>query len=81
MQQNGRLTFCDRCGTSVFSKVAGEGETDGGYTRWNKFEPLPEGWDYYHGIGTVCPDCSRKYKTLVDEFMNTDYAKSTKEGK
>lgn len=81
MEQKGKLTFCDRCGTSVFSKVVGEGEADGGFTRWNKFEPLPEGWDYHSGIGTVCPDCNRKYLTLIDEFMDTDYVKSKKEGK
>ena len=35
---NGRLATCDICGESVFLKCVGEGETVGGYTRWNKFE-------------------------------------------
>lgn len=66
---NGRLTICDRCGETIFSKCTGEGDTDGGYTRWNEFEPLPEGWEFHHKIGTMCPKCSDQYKILLDDFM------------
>jgi hypothetical protein len=41
---NGKLTICDRCGETNFRKCIGEGERDGGFTQWNKFEPSPEGW-------------------------------------
>lgn len=65
----GRLTICDRCGEKVFSQCNGEGETDGGFTRWNKFEPLPEGWEsHYNGIGMLCPKCNKEYKKLIEKF-------------
>lgn len=62
-QTNGRLTTCDICGATVFSACIGEGETDGGFTRWNKFEPLPEGWmhEWDIGLGYLCPTCSAKF--------------------
>ena len=38
----GKLVTCDRCGKNVFLKCIGEEETDGGYTKWNKFEDPPD---------------------------------------
>jgi hypothetical protein len=68
-QINGRLTICDRCGEQVFSKYTGEGVTDGGYTRWDKFENLPDGWEsHYDGIGMLCPKCNEEYKKLIENF-------------
>lgn len=67
---NGKLVTCDRCDKQVFLKCVGEGETDGGYTRWNKFEDFPEGWEYYFEVGRLCPDCNEKYKMLVNTFMS-----------
>ena len=64
----GKITICDRCGEQVFSKCIGEGETDGGFTRWNKFEPLPEGWEYHLMVGLLCPKCNAEYKSLVEKF-------------
>jgi hypothetical protein len=66
---NGRLTTCDRCGAMVFSKSTGEGETDGGYTRWNKFEQLPAGWKNTYDAGMLCPDCSAKYREMIKKFL------------
>ena len=43
-QAKGKLITCDICGAPVFLKTTGEGEADGGYTRWNEFEAFPEGW-------------------------------------
>ena len=78
----GRITTCDRCGAEVFSKCTGEGETDGGFTRWNKFEALPEGWglvavpilvgwtghgNVYNGYLQVCPDCHKLWDAVVLE--------------
>lgn len=68
-QVNGKLVTCDRCGAQVFLKCTGEGERDGGFTRWNKFEPFPEGWEVYHIVGLICPDCHSKYKTIISNFM------------
>lgn len=68
----GKLVTCDRCAANVFLKRTGEKETDGGYTRWNIFEPSPEGWEYHTGIGLLCPVCNGKYKALVNSFMTTE---------
>lgn len=67
MKANGRLIKCDRCGKETFCKANGEGELDGGYTRWNKFEDA-SGWSHELGIGDLCPDCTQKFKELKDNF-------------
>lgn len=67
---NGRLIICDRCGKTAFLACTGEGERDGGFTRWNKFEPAPEGWDYHSETGRLCPDCNKEYNILLENFKN-----------
>ena len=47
----GKYYICDRCGTTSFCEKIGEEETDGGFTRFNKFEEA-EGWT------TVYPEAS-----------------------
>lgn len=69
-EMNGKLIICDRCGETAFLKCAGEGELDGGYTRWNKFEPEPDGWDYHSEIGRLCPGCNQEYLQLLRIFKN-----------
>lgn len=86
---NGQITTCDRCGAQVFSKCTGEGEADGGFTRWNDFEKLPEGWglvavpnsigwvgngNAYNGYLQVCPTCHK----LWDEVVIEGYLKGTR---
>lgn len=66
---NGKLVSCDRCETKIFLKCTGEGERDGGFTRWNTFEPFPEGWEWHSEVGRLCPACNEKYKALVNTFM------------
>ena len=66
---NGQLLTCDRCKKQIFRKVTGEGERDGGFTRWNKFEDIPEGWTSPHTLGDLCPDCSIKWECLNNDFM------------
>jgi len=66
---NGKLCTCDRCGAQVFLKTTGDGEADGGFTRWNKFEPYPEGWKFYHDVGRVCPTCNEEYQHLLTDFL------------
>lgn len=83
---NGQFVICDRCGTQTFRKSIGEGEADGGYTRWNDFEPLPDGWDlvaipkgkvFLHGNAHndylfVCPKCHALWDTLINENFLRD---------
>ena len=72
-QVNGQLTTCERCGAQVFRKCVGEGEADGGYTRWNNFEPYPEGWNLVsvpkglsrHDCVRVCPACHKVWNQAV----------------
>lgn len=66
---NGKLVSCDRCGDTVFLKCIGEGETDGGFTRWNKFEPLHDGWTYCNGVGRLCPKCTEQFNKMLKNFI------------
>ena len=69
---NGRLVTCDRCGKSEFTKVTGEKETDGGFTRWSTFEPL---WDWgYVENKDLCPDCFKKWTKIKEDFLNAEKA-------
>lgn len=69
----GKLVTCDRCGATTFCKYIGQGNADGGYTIWDKFEPLPEGWGYSSAIhATLCPDCYFEYTSMVAKFMEVD---------
>lgn len=69
--RNGRLYSCDRCGETVFCPCTGEGETDGGYTRWNTFVTLPDGWKS-HSIGLLCPECNCALREWIDRIMGGD---------
>lgn len=76
---NGQMSICERCGAQIFRKCVGDGETDGGYTRWNKFEPYPEGWanlpiypfaeNRQDGYLLLCPTCTREYTRLMTKYM------------
>lgn len=69
--KNGRLYICDRCGKTEFCECTGEGERDGGYTRWNKFEPLPDGWGVASDskkLHNLCPECNKEYKKIINKF-------------
>lgn len=64
---NGRLVTCDICGESVFLKCIGEGETDGGYTRWNKFEEAV-GWSRHcYEYMDICPSCTERISNAVKD--------------
>lgn len=66
---NGRKDTCDRCKKEIFRKCTGEGEMDGGFTRWNNFEPMPPGWEWHVNIGLLCDECNEQYQRLIGEFM------------
>ena len=77
-QQKGRLQTCDRCPEWCFMKTTGDGDADGGYTRWNKFEAAPAGWAHVQvGIvesvrsvyATLCPKCSAEWQRINSIFM------------
>lgn len=70
-QINGRLVTCDRCGKTAFSKTVGDGELDGGFTRWNKFEPLPRGWGR-HKDKDLCPECNSEWNKIETDFLNRE---------
>lgn len=78
-ETKGMLCECDRCGAQVFRKTIGDGEADGGYTRWNKFEPYPEGWELVYIPNAVgkrsncimcCPACTALWNNILTrEFV------------
>lgn len=68
-RENGQLRTCDKCGKTIFLKSTGEGEADGGFTRWNKFEDAV-GWNWREGYKDLCPDCIKKYDELYNEFRD-----------
>ena len=68
-EQKGLLLSCTKCSITGFRKYIGEGERDGGYTRWDKFEPVPEGWLQETEFGYLCPNCAKTFKTLMTEFF------------
>ena len=69
-REKGQKVTCDRCKKEIFLKTIGDGETDGGYTRWNKFEDFPEGWYSHYEMGDLCPDCSKEWTKLKEDFKN-----------
>jgi hypothetical protein len=66
-RENGQYVICDRCGVSIFRKCTGDGEMDGGFTRWNKFETA-DGWSVDRG--DLCPSCTQKLKDIHNEFWS-----------
>ena len=71
-RRNGQLVTCDVCGAEAFRATTGDGEADGGYTRWNEFEPMPEGWGSHLGVVEgrarsldLCPACNASIEARV----------------
>ena len=69
MRDKGLLIKCDRCEKTGFFRTTGDREADGGYTRWNTFEPA-DGWTYEPDIGELCPDCSQEFEDIKIEFKH-----------
>lgn len=69
-EQKGKMVTCARDDNFVFLKLIGKGEADGGYTVWDKFEPLPDNWLFDMDFGYLCPACAMKFKTFVNEFFD-----------
>lgn len=69
-KQKGELVVCDRCGKELFLKYIGEKELDGGFSRSDRFEPLPNDWLDVYEIGYLCPHCTNTFKDLIHDFMS-----------
>lgn len=54
-----KIFICNRCGAEVRCKKNFIGE----------YEDPPEGWDNNRYVAWLCPECSRKFDQLVDNFM------------
>lgn len=79
MQQNGRITRCDRCGAETFSKLLKVRELDGGFTHSNTFEQLPAGWEYNGVVGDLCPRCNEEFQAAIDKFKSAVHEMHQKE--
>lgn len=66
-EAKGLLKTCDRCGEQIFLRCTGEGSRDGGFTRWNEFEPAT-GWNYIADVGSVCPKCWSEYQNMLERY-------------
>lgn len=65
----GKRVICDRCEKEVFVKYVKSDYYDGGFTRSDSYEKLPDGW--YHGVfgnHTRCPECDALYKKINEDF-------------
>lgn len=65
----GKRLICDVCGAEVFLKYVGDGEADGGFSRWRKYEERPKGWHSIniatHAWANVCPSCVERIGDAV----------------
>lgn len=69
----GKLIICDRCGEMKFLQYTGKTELDGGFTRVNHFEGMPDGWNWHnHQIGLLCPNCNAEYTEFLERFMQRE---------
>lgn len=67
MRTEGMMETCDWCGRRYFRPHKGTDYTDGGFTKIDKYEPLPEGWTNRLGMGSLCPDCSKELDARIEE--------------
>lgn len=68
----GILVTCDRCGETVFLKKTGVNDLDGGYTRYNTYQSLPQNWMYEIAFGHLCPKCAREFQTFCANFFTKE---------
>lgn len=70
----GKNLVCDLCGRSVFLKYIGEGESDGGFTKWRKYEEKPKGWSSMSCVRfifpNVCPSCAERIEDAIESVVN-----------
>lgn len=72
MGVHGTMETCRRCGRTIFLKHIGTGETDGGWTKWDKFEPLPDDWANIYNVGVLCPECAVMFRNAMIDFFGRE---------
>ena len=68
----GKLCNCSLCDRSVFSKKLPDVVADGGFTTWERYEPLPEDWLYESDFGYLCPSCAHEFKKKMYDLFGND---------
>lgn len=68
MPKYGVLNECDRCGQTIFREKIGSNELDGGFTRYDTFQPYPKGW-LFSSYGLFCPTCAPEFKRVITGFF------------
>lgn len=64
-----KATVCARCGEVLLRRHLGTEYLDGGFTKNDKFEIKPDGWEYHDTTGTLCPSCEALYQSQLQAFM------------
>ena len=77
MQVKGIVEICEWCGRKYFRPYIKTDVRDGGYSRDDYYEKLPEGWKPRHELGMLCPDCNK----ALDESINAAKSKCTSPAK
>lgn len=67
-ETEGKLLTCDLCGMDTFLKYLGDGESDGGFTKWRRYQKA-DGWGNVHvgkiSYSTICPFCKKKIESAL----------------
>ena len=74
VETKGKMITCKRDNNWVFLKYLGEGDVDGGYTKYDKYEKLPDDWLYETRFGYLCPKCAREFREFMTNFFNGEVA-------
>lgn len=67
--KKGMLIQCARCGKTHFLERLKDGVTDGGYTKYEQYQPEPKDWLFDGHFGYLCSDCAAKFRTLITRFF------------
>ena len=68
---SGDLVTCSRCGETIFLAKLGSRDLDGGFSRYDVFEELPDDWLFITQLeGHLCPNCSNTFKQIIADFMH-----------
>ena len=78
MEVEGKLIICKRCRDAIFLQKIGQTDLDGGYTRYAKYENLPDSWMYNTQIGYTCPTCSELFRNFIFDTFGSNVAPSWK---
>lgn len=66
-----KVTKCKRCGETVFRRYLSTKELDGGYTKIEEFEKMPDGWENSYELGMLCPVCHEEFESMKKDFMES----------